>query len=87
MYSELDKAMAELMTRPRMVMVLGSGDTDLSVQVKLGSDSDWSYDANSSSHWPGQQPWAGARGPHGEELAGGQGWGAGQAAQAVSRHR
>lgn len=32
MYSELDRAMAELMTRPRMVMVLGSGDTDLSVQ-------------------------------------------------------
>ena len=85
MYSELDKAMAELMTRPRMVMVLGSGDTDLSVQVILASD--WSSDANSSSDWSGQQPWAGARGPHGEELAGGQGRGAGQAAQAVSRHR
>ena len=51
MYSELDKAMAQLMTRPRMVMVLGSGDTDLSVQVKLAYD--WSYDANSSSDWPG----------------------------------
>ena len=83
MYSELDKAMAELMTRPRMVMVLGSGDTDLSVQVKLASN----LSSDSSSDWPGQQPWAGARGPHGEELAGGQGRGAGQAAQAVSRHR
>ena len=52
MYNELDKAMAELMTRPRMVMVLGSGDTDLSVQVMLASD--WSSDANWSSDWSGQ---------------------------------
>ena len=54
MYSELDKAMAGVMTRPRMVMVLGSGDTDLSVQVIL--ECDWSGEANSRSRydWSGQ---------------------------------
>ena len=85
MYSELDRAVAEGMTRPRMVMVLGSGDTDLSVQVTLAAD--WPADSISSSDWPGQQPRAGAGGPHGEELAGGQGRGAGQAAPGLSRHR
>ena len=52
MYSELDKAMAEIMVRPRMVMVLGSGDTDLSVQVILSCH--WSDEANSRSDWSGQ---------------------------------
>ena len=52
MYSELDKAMAEIMVRPRMVMVLGSGDTDLSVQVILACH--WSDEANSRSDWSGQ---------------------------------